>query len=351
MNIAGRRIALDLEPYIIAEIGVNHDGSIDKAIALVEAAANTGADAVKLQFFSADLLMSRGAPLAQYQTHARERDAFAMLRRLELPIEAMSRLVAHAHAHSLHAIVTVFSTELVPTAATLPWDAFKTASPDIIHRPLLRALADLGRPLIVSTGAATAQEVARALIWLSAIQHRLAILQCMSAYPVAPEHASLGAIAALGSMFDGPVGYSDHTTLVETGALAVATGATILEKHLTLDRHALGPDHAASLEPAPFAQYVAQARRAHAMLGPVSKQVLPCERDVRAVSRQSIVAARTIPAGRPITRDDLTFKRPGGGLEPWMLEQILGHALTIALNPGSLIELAHLIESPQRSAG
>jgi N-acetylneuraminate synthase/N,N'-diacetyllegionaminate synthase len=351
MNIADRRIAHDASPYIIAEIGVNHDGSLDKAIALIDAAAAAGADAVKVQYFSADRLVGPSAPLAHYQARAHEHDAHSMLKRLELPLDAMARIVQHAHARQLHAIVTVFSTELVPDAATLAWDAFKSASPDIIHRPLLRALASTARPLIISTGAATAQEVARALIWLSPFAHRLAMLHCVSAYPVPPEHAALGAIAALGTMFDGPVGYSDHTTLVETGALAVATGAALLEKHLTLDRHALGPDHAASLEPAPFAQYVAQARRAHTMFGPSTKQVLACERDVRAVARQSIVAARPLVAGLALSRADLTVCRPGGGLEPWMLDQLLGQILAVDLNPGDLLSLAHLLPHPQRSAG
>lgn len=349
MNIAGRHIGHDSAPYIIAEIGVNHDGSVDRAIALVDQARAAGADAVKFQHFTADKLLAPGAPLAGYQRH--EHDAHAMLKRLELSTRDFARLVQHAHSRGLHAIVTVFSTELVAESASIAWDAFKSASPDIIHRPLLRAMADTGRPLIISTGAATAQEVARALIWLSGNHHRLALLQCVSCYPLAPEHAALGGIAALGSLFDGPVGYSDHTTLVETGALAVATGACILEKHFTLDRHAQGPDHAASLEPAAFAQYAAQARRAHSMFGPSAKTILPCERDVRAVARQSIIAARPIRAGIPISREDLAIARPGGGIEPWMIDHLVGHTLNTSRAPGQTIDTAHILDFEHRRAG
>lgn len=337
MRIGDREIGRGVPAYVIAELGVNHDGSVERAVELTEAAARAGADAVKLQLFDADLLLSRACRPAAYQAAAGEHDPRAMLRRLQLSIEQMASVVERAHALGLHAIVTVFSLPLVEAARRLPWDAFKTASPDIVHRPLLEALSATGRPLLVSTGAAELNEVSRALSWLGGARGRLALLQCVSAYPTSQERAELGGIGALASLFDGPVGYSDHTTDVDTGGLAAAAGAVLLEKHLTYDRKARGPDHAASLDPAGFARYVALARDAWRfagdalVMGPRVKRVLPEERDVRMVSRQSIVAARDLPAGACLRAEDLVFKRPGTGFEPWRVGEVMGRRLSRAV--------------------
>lgn len=309
--------------YVIAEIGVNHDGAPAKALDLVDAAAHAGADAVKLQYFQTDLLMSRSAKLAAYQKAAGESDPIAMLRRLELRIEQMAAIVDRTKALGLHAIVTVFSTELVEKAESLRWNAYKTASPDIVHRPLLEQLARTGKPLIVSTGAARAEEVATAAAWLGewGAANRTAALQCVSSYPTPVEQAELGGISAIGLLTRGPVGYSDHTPGEETGALAVRFGAVILEKHLTYSRSAKGPDHSASLEPDGLKRYIALARAAAASGERIAmpgarqiKRVLSIEEDVRRVSRQSVVATRALAAGTVIVAGDLTIKRPGTGI-------------------------------------
>lgn len=333
-------------PYIIAEIGVNHDGEARRAIELVDAAASAGADAIKLQLFRTDLLMSRAARLAAYQKSAGEHDPFTMLRRLELSIDDMAPIVRRAHALNLDAIVTVFSVELVPEAERLDWDAYKSASPDIINRPLLEAMAATGRPLIVSTGAASADEVTRAATWLRRCDDRLAFLQCVSSYPTPPSDAALGGMLALRDALHVAVGYSDHTAEVDTGALAASLGARILEKHLTYDRAAPGPDHRASLDPTMFAEYVAMARQgapvpigaseapsltADPRVGAIEKCVLSIERDVRNVSRQSLVARRAIDAGETIARADLTIKRPGVGVPPWRLNEVVGRAAARAI--------------------
>lgn len=334
----------DRRPFIIAEIGVNHDGSVPHALMLVDAAATAGADAIKLQCFQTDLLMSRAALLAAYQKQAGEEDPFAMLRRLELTIDAMAPIVERAVVLGLAAIVTVFSVDLVPHAEALPWSAYKTASPDIIHRPLLEALERTGRPIILSTGASDLAEVERAVSWLTPAHDRLAVLQCVSSYPTPMSSAAIGGMIALTKVLDVPVGYSDHTAEVRTGAIAVAHGAEILEKHLTYDRTATGPDHAASLDPAQFARYVALAREAGCAaengrsigsplgassedspsIGSIAKVVLDIERDVRLVSRQSLVAARDIMPNDHITPGDLTIKRPGTGLAPFLRDAVLG---------------------------
>lgn len=365
MNIGSRQIGADHPPYIIAELGVNHDGSVDRALKLTDAAAEAGADAIKLQLFKADLLMSKAAKLAAYQKAAGESDPVEMLRRLELSIDQMAPVVERAHARGVHAIVTLFSVELVDDAERLPWDAYKTASPDIVHKPLLDCLAATGKPLIVSTGASTLDEVTRALHWLSGAQDRMAVLQCVSCYPT--ERMELGGIGALKQVFLGPVGYSDHTKGHRTSGWAVAAGACILEKHLTYDQNAAGPDHKASLvpwmlkryvseseegvlarqyySPAPDFQTFAKALRvesdpqhrgardlAYMARGEHVKRVLECEQDVRAVSRQSITTRRSLAAGHVLTRADVTFKRPGTGLLPFELERAVGRTLRNAID-------------------
>lgn len=319
------------KPYVIAEIGVNHDGSAQRALDLVDAAADAGADAVKVQVFEADRLLSAEAGLAAYQRDAGERDPRAMLRRLELSFADLAAVADRARERRLDAIATIFSVELVEAADAIEWSAFKTASPDVVHRPLLEALAGTDRPMIVSTGAASMDEVMRAVEWLAPARQRLGVLQCVSAYPTPIEHTALGGIAALRAALDLPVGYSDHTREVETGALAVAHGATILEKHLTYSRAAAGPDHAASLDPAGFTDYTRRAREAFAVrrgqpicVDTPVKGVLPIEADVRRVARQSIVARRPIAPGATIRRDSVTFKRPGVGLEPWRVDDVIG---------------------------
>jgi len=218
----------------------------------------------------------------------------------------------------------VFSVELVPVADTLAWDACKSASPDIVNRPLLEANASTGKPMIVSTGASTLDEVVRAAGWLGAVRDRVALLQCVSSYP-APD-AALGGIGAIAHATGLPVGYSDHTRETGTGAHAVAHGACLLERHITYDTGAKGPDHAASLEPDAFARYTRLAKRTG--VGPCpgggAKAVLGCERDVREVSRQSVVAACAIGGGTTITRGMLTIKRPGTGVLACDIDSVVG---------------------------
>ena len=311
-----------------AEIGVNHDGDVERALELTDAAADANADAIKLQFFETDRLMSKAAKLAAYQKNAGETDPIEMLRRLELNIDEMARVVERAHSRNIHAIVTVFSTELVEIAETLPWDAYKTASPDIVNKPLLEALMQTGKPLIVSTGASTLQEVTRAVDWLD-------------------NDAALAGCEALMEVLDCPIGYSDHTATHHPAPLLSPLNVAVFEKHLTYDKSAQGPDHAASITPDEFREYVHYAMNAYfsedslevlpevrskepfrSYFGPIEKRVLDCEQDVRTVSRQSIVTTTDIPANTTITRDMLTIKRPGTGILACDLESVIGCTTT-----------------------
>jgi len=338
MRIGEREVGLEHPPYVIAEIGVNHDGEIERALSLTDAAADAGADAVKLQFFETDRLMSKAAKLAAYQKNAGETDPIAMLRRLELTIDEMALVVDRAHERGIHAIVTVFSTELVEIAETLAWDAYKTASPDIVNKPLLEALAGTGKAMIVSTGAATESDVRQARQWLEGTVNRLVFLHCISCYPTNPEDAQVGMCRGLRSYVDPcEVGYSDHTTHISTARLARGAGAMVFEKHFTDDMRRTGPDHCASLEPTQLKAYIERTKNEDpvskselgeelwdAMWGDVHKRVLDCERDVREVSRQSVVSTRNIAPGETITREMLTIKRPGTGILAYRLNEVVG---------------------------
>ena len=345
----------DAEPFVIAEIGVNHDGDVDRALRLIEAAARAGTDAVKFQAFTAGSLLSVQAQLAEYQRDAGESDPLEMLARLELTISELESCCEKAIDLGVAPIVTPFSLEGIDGVLDLPWAALKTASPDVINLPLLRRLIDDGRPLIVSTGASTLAEVERASQWLEPAMDRVCFLQCVSSYPV-PEgfdaldgmHAIAAAIRTLRY-----IGYSDHTTSTETGVRAVQRGATILEKHFTDDRGRPGPDHAASLDEQAFAMYTRLAKSSH--VGDVTardgdKWVLDCELDVRRVSRQSLAFTRDLSEGAILRDDDIATRRPGTGFEPARLDEFIGGTLARSVHGGSLIEPGDVLKARDSAA-
>ena len=329
IQIGSKILSRDGPPLLMAEIGVNHDGDPAKALRLVEAAAEATCDAVKFQYFRADLLLAREAGLVEYQVGSAA-SAGDLLRPLELSREQMEPLVKRAQALGMAAVVTPFSAELVADCVALGVDALKLASPDVVNKPLIEAAAATGLSLILSTGAAELAEIERTVGWLWKLGagERTAILHCVSAYPTPAERATIGAIAVLRQRFGAmPIGYSDHTVETFTAALAVAAGACLLEKHLTLDRTAPGPDHAASLELGPMAEYCALARIGFAMRGPFVKQVQEIERGVRAQTRQSVTTRRALKTGETLTREMLTVKRPGTGIPAAELESLIGRPL------------------------
>jgi sialic acid synthase SpsE len=327
-------------PYIIAEIGVNHDGSRDRARELITIAASAGANAVKFQYFTAERLLSNASRLANYQRETGASDPLSMLQRLELSEADVKSLAEFAWASGVHPIVTLFSVEHAPLARTISWAAIKVASPDIINRPLIEAVAASDRPIILSTGASSLDEVNQAAAWINGPD--FAVMQCVSAYPTPNAMAALGAIGDLKQAIGVPVGYSDHTADELTGGLAIAAGACFLEKHITYDRNAKGPDHAMSLEPVQFRRYVNFAKQAAEMRGSVQKSVLPIELDVREVSRQSVVVTRDLESGAVLGRADLTIKRPGGGVAPARLDELIGRRLLHHIGANELLTDAHV---------
>ncbi len=331
MNIGSREIGPGHPPYIIAEAGVNHGGSVEVAMRMIEAARPSGVDAIKLQLFDADRLLSKAAKLAIYQKRSGADDPLALLRALQLPAAQLAHLARCAHDNGMSAIVSIFNIELVEEAQTAdePFDAYKTASTDIINKPLIDALIGTQKPLILSTGAAEPEEIAEASTWLGDRSHLF--MQCVSSYPTPDEDARLAGREALMLISPHALGYSDHTTAVDTGAMAVAGGACLLEKHYTLDRNAQGPDHASSLDPNGLAEYVRLAHRAWRMRGPIEKVVSAIERDVRLVSRQSLTTTRRLLAGHVISCEDITIKRPGTGISPAYLDMTIGRTVAIAV--------------------
>ncbi len=326
VRVADRPVGDGQPVLIVAEAGVNHDGVLDRALRLVDSAADAGADVVKFQMFRAADLVTATAVAAGYQQARGARSQRELLARLELSDRDFERITAHCRARSIGFLATPFSPPDVDRLLALHVPALKIASPDLANPPLLRRAAETGLPLLVSTGASTADEIAAAVAQLRGCgaAGRLILLHCISGYPAPLDAANLRAIDTLRRTFGVPAGFSDHTRSTAIAGWAVAAGACVLEKHFTLDRAAAGPDHAVSLDAAELAEYVRTAREAEAALGPGVLGMSPIEADVRAVARQSIVSATPIPAGTVLTPALLTVKRPGGGIEPGRLDALLG---------------------------
>ncbi len=338
VKISGRPVGAGHPTLVIAEIGVNHDGSVRLARELVELAAACGADAVKLQLFTAKNLMHSSSEFAGYQQErVTDSDPAAMLRRYELSPADVADLVQLIRKRGLLPIATPFSPTDVAVLRELVLPAVKIASPDLVNRPLLSAVAELGVPIIASTGAATMDEVSTTVDWLNQWRRSFALLHCVSSYPTPAEQANLCWIGELAARFGVPVGLSDHTTDDLAGALAVACGASIIEKHFTYDRRAKGPDHSASADPEQFAKYVKMIRRAETLRGTPGKRVLDVERDVRRVSRQSLVLVRDLQAGDVLSETDLTVQRPGTGIPAGDMLQAVGRRTVCALPRGEML--------------
>ncbi|WP_432797779.1 N-acetylneuraminate synthase family protein [Poriferisphaera sp. WC338] len=322
---------------VIAEIGVNHDGQIDRAIDLVQAAADAGANAVKFQYFHPDRLLSNQAQLAAYQRDANETDVGEMLGRLVLSLDNLQQIASAVKAVGLKLIVTPFSEGDVSELGGLDIDAVKIASPDAVNPVLLGKAARLGVPLLISTGTCELDELEFAAELLRGQIAGGALMQCVSSYPTPIEEAGLGGMLAMWSRFGLPVGYSDHTQEIVTGALAVAAGAIVIEKHLTYDRNADGPDHAVSLEPNSFADYVQGIRVAEQVMGVRWKGVREVEREVRQLSRQSVCVRTDLLAGHIMRRDDLEVRRPGSGIPAMQFDAVIGKRLMKTKNAGDLL--------------
>ena len=328
--------------FVIAEAGVNHNGELDLALRLCDAARATGADAVKFQTFRAEDLVLPGAPTAQYQARQTgQQDQFAMLQGLELLPPQHEAIKRHCDAIGIEFFSTPFSVEAVDMLVRLGVRRIKLSSGELTHRALVERAAAARLPLLVSTGMATMDEIREALQWIAGARGGLdgvTVLHCTSAYPAPDEALNLKAMVSMAADLGMAVGYSDHSLGIEAALAAVALGASVIEKHLTLDATLPGPDHSASLEPAQFKAMVDGIRRVSAMLGDGVKAPTPEERDTARVARRSIVAAVDIPAGAVITAAMLACRRPATGIAPRELASVLGRQAAQQLPAGTVLQ-------------
>jgi N,N'-diacetyllegionaminate synthase len=310
--------------FVVAEIGINHDGSVSQAEKLIDAAADAGADAVKFQSFRADHLLIPSRDRYAQQTEGAE-SAYQMLRRCELSWEDQERLKKHADKRDILFMSTPFDEESADFLDSLDVPVFKIASSDITHVPLLRHVASKGKPVFLSTGMSFLSEVADAIWTLrSAGAKEILLMHCVSTYPAVPQHMNLRALQTLQSYFELPVGLSDHSEGILLPLVSVALGAVVIEKHFTIDKNAPGPDHKASMDPADLKMLIKSLRDVEASLGDGRKRPSDIEEESRLFSRRSIVAAVDIRAQEQIADWMLAFKRPGSGLEPRYYEKVIG---------------------------
>lgn len=318
-----------MKTLIIAEAGVNHNGDMALARRLVDAASAAGADLVKFQTFKADELVTAGALKAEYQrgTTGAAETQHAMIRKLELTREMHHELLAHCKARGITFFSTAFDLPSIELLLELGLDRFKIPSGEITNLPYLRRVGACGKPIILSTGMATLGEIEAALEALEragTARNRVTVLHCNTEYPTPFADVNLRAMCAMREALGVEVGYSDHTLGIEVSIAAVALGATVIEKHFTLDRSLPGPDHQASLEPAELAAMVASIRNIEAALGDGIKRPSLSESKNKPAARKSLVAARAIRAGEVFTAANVAVKRPGTGLSPMLWDEIMG---------------------------
>ena len=329
---------------IIAEAGVNHNGDLELAKQLVDAAANAGADLVKFQTFSAERLATVSAPKAAYQnqTTDQKQSQFAMLQQLELTAKMHEQLIAYCAERGIGFFSTGFDVETLDYLASLGAERFKIPSGEITNLPYLRHIGGFGKPLILSTGMATLGEIEAALDALETAgtpRSQITMLHCNTEYPTPMQDVNLLAMTRIRDAFGVAVGYSDHTSGIEVPIAAVVLGATVVEKHLTLDRNLPGPDHKAGLEPDEFAAMVLAIRNIEQAMGDGIKRPSHSESKNKPIARKSLVAAKPIKTGEGFTSDNLTAKRPGTGISPMRWDEVMGQTATRDYAADDLIEL------------
>jgi pseudaminic acid synthase len=326
INIAGREIGFGHPPYVIAELSGNHNGDIGRALQLIDAAKEAGADAVKLQTYTADTItIDHSGPGFVIEGGLwNGRRLHELYSEAQTPWDWHPALFDHARKAGLACFSSPFDTSAIEFLETLGAPAYKIASFEIVDTPLIRRAAATGKPIIISTGMATPEEIDDAVAAATEVgTENFALLHCVSGYPTPADEANLARIPALSARYDCPIGLSDHTLGVEVAIASVALGAAVIEKHLTLARSDGGPDATFSLEPNELAALVRGARTAHAALGRADYGRAPSERS-NMIFRRSLYAVKDIPAGEALTADNVRSIRPGYGLPPKHLPEILG---------------------------
>lgn len=329
---------------IIAEAGVNHNGDLARARQLIDEAAKAGADLVKFQTFSANRLVTRTATKADYQTQTTDKkeSQHEMLRRLELSAEMHKELIEHCAARNIGFFSTAFDIESIDLLVSLGQDHFKIPSGEITNLPYLRRIGRLGQAVILSTGMATLGEIESAIDVLEQAgtpRANITVLHCTTEYPTPMAEVNLRAMQSIQRAFGVAVGYSDHTPGIEVAIAAVAMGASVIEKHFTMDRNLPGPDHKASLEPEGLMAMVAAIRNIEIALGDGVKRLTQSEARNKPVMRKSLVASRAIKAGEIFSTKNITTKRPGTGISPMRWDEVIGRTASRDFSEEELIDL------------
>ena len=328
--------------FIIAEAGVNHNGSVELAKQLIDVASNSGADAVKFQTFKAENLVAKDTQKAEYQkqtTDASE-SQFDMIKKLELDVEAHKELIAYCQEKDIMFLSTPFDHESIDLLSDLGLKIFKIASGEITNLPYLRHIGSLGKKVVLSTGMSNLKEVGDALnilINAGTSKDNITVLHANTMYPTPMEDVNLNAMLTIQKEFSVDIGYSDHTLGIEVDIAAVAMGASCIEKHFTLDKTMNGPDHKASLEPEELKAMVGAIRNIEKALGSSEKKLSLSESENIKIVRKSIVASQDIENGELLTEKNVTVKRPGNGINPMMWDNIIGTVATKDYKIDSLI--------------
>lgn len=346
VSINNRLIGHGQPCFIIAEAGVNHNGDMQIARCLIDAAAEAGADAIKFQSFVTEELVTNDAPKANYQvkTTGGPDSQFEMLKALELSAYEQAVLKSYCEERNIIYLCTPYENKSIDMLDQMDVAAFKVASTDTTNIPFLQIIAQKGRPVLLSTGMSTLGEVEQAIETLrtGGLDGKIVVLHCTSEYPAPVSEVNLRAILSMQEAFDCPVGFSDHTPDAIVSSWAVAVGACVIEKHFTLDRNMIGPDHEASIEPDELSILIKNIRNLEVAMGDGVKKVMPSELKNKPLMQKSLVARRNISAGDVIAPDDLICKRPGFGLKPSWFDLVVGKRCTKNISKDEVLTLASI---------
>lgn len=329
---------------IIAEAGVNHNGSLEIAKKLVDSAADAGVDIIKFQTFNSKNLVSKSARMAEYQQKntGHDESQYAMLKKLELSVEDHLELIRHCNERGIRFFSTAFDMESIDFLHSLHMGLWKIPSGEITNYPYLKKIASYQEPVILSTGMCNLEDIEASLDVLlkeGCKKQDVTILHCNTEYPTPYSDVNLRAMLEIEKKFGTKIGYSDHTNGIEVPIAAVAMGASVIEKHFTLDRNMEGPDHKASLEPNELKKMVESIRNIESALGTGHKVVSPSEKKNIEIARKSIVAARDIAKGEILSENNLTVKRPGNGISPMRWNEVIGTVAIRDFSEDEVIEL------------
>jgi len=342
LKIENRLIGEGQPCFLIAEVGINHNGDEVLAHRMVDAIADAGADCVKFQTFSAEEFMNGADQVFEYTSQGKivRESMLAMFKRHELAASTFGRLFDHARRRGLIPLSTPTDTVAVELLNDLGVHAFKIGSDDLVYTPFLDYVARKGKPIILSTGMADALDIERAVSTISAAgNERILILHCVSVYPTPNEHVNLRRIGSLQAQFPYPIGFSDHSAGITAALGAVALGACAIEKHFTLDRNFPGPDHHFSADSAELQSLVSEVRKLEAQFGSPRLRAARGEPEMAAMARRSIVVNRDLPAGHVISAADLSYRRPGTGLMPYERDRVIGRRTRHAIAANALLAL------------